>query len=40
MRWVVLMLSFLLIFKYMELEHHIVTGIFCFKGKDLINNFK
>lgn len=39
MCWAVLILSFLLAFKDMELEHHIVRGIFCFKGRDLINNF-
>lgn len=38
--WVVLMLSFLLTFKDMEVKHHMVLGIFCFKGRDLINNFK
>lgn len=35
----VLMLSFLLAFKDMELEHNVVIGTFCFRGRELINNF-
>lgn len=38
--WVVLVLSFLLTLKDMEVKHHMVLGIFCFKGRHLITILK
>lgn len=38
--WVVLVVSFLLTLKDMEVKHHMVLGIFCFKGRHLITILK